>query len=169
MNEIDRLSPHSLDQIKQLMGLKKYPQAYQVIIVETAKTSYSRRKWFTAATGGNQATGYVSAFIKTYTQLSKLLNNEKCLTFTDHELQLASDQIAKTVLTQIINQDGLLPSFEEIMIMDFGTAIKTLKLTPIQWAGTPLAPLSGFKDPKPKLTHDWLIVFQASYHAVLWV
>jgi hypothetical protein len=96
-----------------------------------------------------------------------LLNNDICHTFSDQELQVASDAIATAVLARIIDQDGLLPAFEEIMEIDSGTAIMTLKLTPTQWAGTPVAPLAGYKGPVPKMAHDWLIVFQASYHAVL--
>jgi hypothetical protein len=53
------------------------------------------------------------------------------------------------------------------MEIDSGTEIISLKIMPIQWAGTPVSPLVGYKGPVPKMTHDWLIVFQASYHAVL--
>jgi len=167
MDEKMFLSSTALSRIKQLTALQQYPQAYQVIFDETEEAGYSGRKWFSAAAGVNQGKGYVSAFIKTYTQLAKLLNNEICHTFSDQELQAASDAIATDVLARIIDQGGLLPTFEEIMEIDSGTAITTLKLTATQWAGTPVAPLAGYKGPVPTMTHDWLIVFQASYHAVL--
>ena len=77
----------------------------------------------------------MSAFIKTYTQIAKLLNNEICQTFSDHDLQQASNEIAKTVLGGIVANEGCLPDFETIMKTDANTAIMTLQLTPIQCAG----------------------------------
>ena len=38
MNEIDRLSIAPQNNVKHLTALKQYPQAYQIIIDETAKT-----------------------------------------------------------------------------------------------------------------------------------
>lgn len=167
MDDPVHLSAAALTRIKHFMEMEQYPAAYQIIIDETVKASYSGRKWFIAASSVNQGKGYTSAFIKTYTQLAKLLNNETCHTFTDDELQRASNEIAKAVLKRIIDQKGVLPTFEEIMEIDSETAITTLKLTPTQWAGTPVAPLAGYRGPIPDMAHDWLIVFRASYHAVL--
>lgn len=165
--EIFRLSPAALEQIKADLGRQRYPDAYQVIIDETAATHYDGNKWFVAAASVNEGKGFVSAFIKTYTQIAKLLNNEICQTFSDPELQHASNEIAKTVLGGIVANKGCLPAFETIMKTDANTAIMTLKLTPIQWAGTPVSRFAGHKGPVPGVAHDWLIVFRSTYHAVL--
>jgi hypothetical protein len=162
-----RLSPAALEQIKVNLDRQSYPDAYQIIIDETAATDYDGRKWFVAAASVNEGKGFVSAFIKTYTQIAKLLNNEICQTFSDHDLQQASNEIAKTVLGGIVANAGCLPDFETIMKTDANTAIMTLKLTPIQWAGTPVSRFAGHKGPLPGVAHDWLIVFRSTYHAVL--
>lgn len=162
-----RLSPAAVDQIKAHLGRQRYPDAYQVIIEETAATEYDGRKWFVAAASVNEGKGFVSAFIKTYTQIAKLLNNEICQTFSDPELQQASNEIAKTVLGRIVANEGRLPDFETIMKTDANTAIMTLKLTPIQWAGTPVSRFAGHQGHVPGVAHDWLIVFRSTYHAVL--
>lgn len=167
MKQIAWLSPKIVEQIKRLFREIKYSSAYDVIINNTDLIHYDGKKWFIAAVGVNRREGYASSFIRTYTQIAKrILAIDRHQIPNNNEIDYVSNKIAHTILTRVIKNEGLLPTFDQLQLLDYEITTTELNLQPLQWAGTPFGVFPGCHSSVPHLFSDWTLVLRATEYAI---
>ena len=88
--------------------------------------------WFDAAGHINANDGsFVSEYVRGSTEF---VTRSQGVTVTDPQFQDSSNQLARTLLTQII-QNGSIPSAQEVVNQDIQNAVDTLNMPPWGWAG----------------------------------
>lgn len=168
MKQIIWFNPEIVKEITLLFDQNLYSDAYDVIINNTDTHSYDGKKWFIAAVGVNRSAGYASSFIRTYTQIAKLVRTEdKNQVPDDKAINYASDKIARHILSRIIKNQGLLPTFNQLQQIDFKYSSTELNLQPLQWAGTPFGLFPGCHGPVPHKLSDWTLVLRATEYAIV--
>ncbi len=167
MKQIVWLGPEIVDDIKRLFDQRKYADAYDVIINNTDWDQFDGKKWFIAAAGVNRNEGYASSFIKTYTLIANKIQTEGKKNISDLQIKKASNKIAKHILTHVINNKGLVPSFDQLQKIDYEISTTELQLQTLQWAGTPFGIFPGCEGPVPDKLSDWSLVLIATEYAIV--
>ena len=148
---------------KSNIDTEKYPEAYEYVysLLLNRKVDEGTLFWFKKASEINDDTGSSSYMIRSYTQIGLKLAGKKVT-----NLQKASDDIAKNVLTDILRHGGVLP-LQNILAQDISAAMRVGKIKDLAgWGGSfyywhmPLLNSKGqlIKDPISLDKFDYLTV-----------
>ena len=133
-----QLTTEQLTQLNNFYSEGRYADAYRVI-TDNVSNDYGAYQWFDLATGINEGEGYASAYIRGYTVIAEalgdLVQGENLTLISSEELQTASDLIADSVLREIINNNGELPTEQDIYNRDAKLAKDFLELNLTEWGG----------------------------------
>lgn len=134
---VNKLTDTQLQELITHLENKNYRDAYQVILDATGNDeSYEAWTWFDNAQAINSGIGPADEFITGYMDAATWLGFGADNDLNADLYQQASDLIAQSVLTNIVLNDGQLPSFQEIIDRDAAVAIDFLGIEPLEWGGT---------------------------------
>lgn len=126
--------------IQTLLSQGSYSAAYQYVAdsldtaVSSGQVHSGVQRWFEFAAQINANSGsWSSNYVRQYTFNAGLASGK---IITDAQFQTASDNLAESVLNDILNNNGQIPSTQEIIDYDVDMAVNELGLNNEDWAGS---------------------------------